>query len=146
MGQLKPFVASRHADRGFAHRRGEVRAFPNSIVRDRHKRLLGRVGWTVSSDRCPISMDIEIVSDGLLPETWILQELEFVVNARGIGIAMGFVSQRLDRRDDPDRFHGRLLLSPVDERLRTFVPAHGSVLLLAGHADFQSFPLLSSRP
>lgn len=91
-------------------------------------------------------MELEIVSDGGLPDVWLEHEIKFLVNARGIGKAMGFISQHLDHGENPDRYLARVLLMPVEGEYIPHVPEWERIALIANGKRLRSFPLLPLRP
>lgn len=127
------------------HRPGVVRRLPDDVAIARDERLLMRILQLTSHDRSPRGMDLEIVSDGALPEGWIEYEIKVVVNARGIGQAMGFISQHLDHGEDPDRYLARVLLMPVEDDYLPHVPERERIALIANGKRLRSFPLLLLR-
>ncbi len=147
MGQFVQLIVPRQSRLdAVPHGRGSVREFPEKILRERDDRLLRRVRELISRHRTPLGMELEFLSDGTLPETWIEQELKFLVNARGIGIRYGFVSQRLDHGEDPDRYHAYLSLMPVEEPYRPHVPDPEQIALISNGKRLRIFQLLPLRP
>ncbi len=127
------------------HRCGEIRVFPDTWLRVRDERLLNRIQSVESRDRSPRGMELELATEGPMLDSWLEHEIKLIVNARGIGKAMGFISERLDQGYDPDRCFFRVLLCPVEGEYLLHIPELDHIAFIANRKRLRKFPLLPLR-
>lgn len=123
---------------------GGIAAFPTDITALLHQRNFDRVVSLELTFRAPTRVRVDIRTAPWTDPRWI-NDLEFLINARGVGRRCGTITQRLDGGVEDGRMLLVVALNLKSVHPESAFPPPEHIVLISGDSG-RMYSIIDSRP